>query len=236
LILHVTVLALEDATSKPEAAISKPTDLFQNRQILDITPTVNSRLAVFPGDVPFREAFSMETKNGDHLTLSSIQTTVHLGAHTDAPNHYASGGQAMDQRDLKYYMGPAQVIDVSKADGPRILTKDLKNIPIQAERVLFKTLSFPDPYKWNDDFKSLSAELIDYLFQNKVKLVGIDTPSIDPAQDKELESHQAVLRHDMAILEGIVLSDVAAGLYQLIALPLKLEGADASPVRAILLR
>jgi arylformamidase len=234
--LHATVLALENARSKPEAAISKPTDFFQNREILDISPTVNSKIAVYPGDMPFRETFSMETKKGDHLTLSSIQTTVHLGAHTDAPNHYAPGGQGMHERSLDYYLGPAQVIDVSASVGPRILVKDIKNIPIQAARVLFKTLSFPDPYKWTDDFKALSAELIDYLFQHKVKLVGIDTPSIDPAQDKELESHQAVLRHDMAILEGILLTHVPDGLYQLVALPLKIEGADASPVRAILLR
>jgi arylformamidase len=102
--------------------------------------------------------------------------------------------------------------------------------------VLFKTRSFPNPDRWTSDFASLSPELIEKLAGQGVRLVGIDTPSIDPAEDKALESHQAVLRNDMAILEGIVLDDVAEGEYQLVALPLRIAGADASPVRAVLLR
>lgn len=203
-------------------------------EIIDITPTINSRLAVFPGDTPFREDFVMSTDQGQHLTLSKITTTVHLGAHTDAPNHYAPRSPGIEARTLEYYLGKAQVIEVLLPRGSRIQVKDLKNKPIQAPRVLLKTKSFPDPYNWNDDFNSLSAELVHYFHEKKVILVGIDTPSIDPATDKTLESHLAVHCHDMAILEGIVLDHVKEGLYELIALPLKIEGADASPVRAIL--
>ena len=205
-------------------------------EIIDITPMINSQIAVFPGDTAFAQEFSMSTDKGDHLTLSKIATTVHLGAHTDAPNHYAKGAESIETRSLDYYLGPAQVIEVETRPHKRIQIQDLKGQVLQAERILFKTRSFPDPYHWNNDFMALSAELIHYLHKNKVKLVGIDTPSIDLAQDRALESHMAVSQNNMAILEGIVLNHVDEGVYELIALPLKIQGADATPVRAILRR
>ena len=202
--------------------------------IIDITPLINSKIAVFPGDTPFSQEFLMSTDSGQHLTLSRIATTVHLGAHTDAPNHYGAQSESIETRSLDYYIGPCQVIQVKIPRGERIQKDDLKNIKIEAPRILFKTLSYPNPYQWNDDFNSLSGELIQYLFNSGVQLVGIDTPSIDPAADKTLESHLCVHKNNMAILEGIVLDHVSEGLYELIALPLKIEGADATPVRAIL--
>lgn len=205
-------------------------------EILDISPVINPRLAVFPGDTPFQQEFLMDMKKGQHLTLSSIKTTVHLGAHTDAPNHYSREGEGIETRPLQTYLGSAQIIEVPCRPGSRLRPADLGGRNITAPRVLFKTLSFPDPYRWNGDFMSLSGELVDWLAARGVRLVGIDTPSIDLAEDQILESHQAVARHDMAILEGIVLKNVPEGNYQLLALPLPIEGADATPVRAVLLR
>ncbi len=203
-------------------------------EIIDISPLINSNLAVFPGDTPFQEDFLMSTDRGQHMTLSKITTTVHLGAHTDAPNHYAAKSESIEVRSLDYYLGKAQVIEVQIPRGKRIRIVDLKGQKILAPRVLFKTLSFPNPYEWNDDFNSLSEELVQYLADQNVKLVGLDTPSIDLAQDSILESHLCVHRNNMAILEGIVLEHVPVGIYELIALPLKIEKADASPVRAVL--
>lgn len=202
--------------------------------IIDITPLINSKIAVFPGDTPFSQEFLMSTDSGQHLTLSRITTTVHLGAHTDAPNHYRAKSESIESRSLDYYIGPCQVIQVNIPRGDRIQIRDIKNVEIRAPRILFKTLSYPNPYQWNDDFNSLSAELIQYLLNSGVQLVGIDTPSIDPSTDKTLESHLCVHKNNMAILEGIVLDHVTEGVYELIALPLKIEGADATPVRAIL--
>ncbi len=118
--------------------------------------------------------------------------------------------------------------------GGRIRPGDV-GVEIRTPRILFHTDSFPDPDHFNTDFVSLSEELVEWLHARGVQLVGIDTPSIDLCEDKVLESHQAVARHDMAILEGVVLGDVPDGAYTLVALPLKIEGADASPVRAVLL-
>lgn len=203
-------------------------------RIVDISPVLSERVAVWPGDTPFSRTVNLSIDSGANIDLSDIRTTVHVGAHTDGPNHYVEGGASIDQRPLDLYFGPCQVIGVSLPRGSRIRPSDLDG-PVVAERVLFKTGSFPDPDQFNEDFCSLSAELVENLASQGVVLVGIDTPSIDLSQDKLLESHQAVARNDMAILEGIVLDGVAPGNYTLIALPLKIEGADASPVRAVLL-
>jgi arylformamidase len=170
---------------------------------------------------------------GHHLDLSSVQTTVHIGAHADAPSHYRPDGAPIDARPLDRYYGPCQVVRVDVARGERVLPRHLPG-PVTAPRVLFATGTFPDPDAFTTDFAALSPELLDALAAQGVVLVGLDTPSVDPFDSKALESHQALARHDMAVLEGLVLSHVEPGRYTLIALPLRLEGADASPVRAAL--
>jgi len=114
------------------------------------------------------------------------------------------------------------------------MPEDLEMSGVTTPRVLLRTASFPDPRKWNNDFASLSPELVDALHARGVVLIGIDTPSVDPFDSKTLEAHQAFGRHDMAVLEGVVLDEAEDGVYELIALPLRLRGADASPVRAVL--
>lgn len=208
---------------------------WQTSKIIDISPVISEKTAVFPGDTPFSADFLLKINKGHNIDLSTIKTTVHIGAHTDAPSHYHADGVTMEQRGLHYYLGPAQVIEVNLPRGARIYPKDLTQ-DIKAPRVLIKTSSFPDPNNWNGDFNSLSKELIDHLAHKKVILVGIDTPSVDPADDKVLESHHAIYKNDMAILEGIVLNEATNGLYDLVCLPLKIAKADASPVRAILLK
>lgn len=215
----------------PEAGLSASMD-----EILDISPEIHPGIAVFPGDTAFRQEFLLSLQKGDGFTLSKIETTVHLGAHTDAPSHYSRDGETMESRPLSLYCGPAEVVEVAVGRGERIGVAHLKGRKFSAPRVLFKTGTFPNPDLWNADFASLSAEVIDHLAGAGVKLVGIDTPSIDLSDDKLLESHQAVSRHGLAVLEGIVLNHVPQGLYELIALPLRIRGADASPVRAVLRR
>lgn len=202
-------------------------------QYIDISPVLRASIAVFPGDTPFNRTVNMSFKEGQHLDLSDVRTTLHVGAHTDAPSHYHGKGKTIEERDLSLYMGPCQVIEV-KGHPVRIKPENLTE-KILAPRILFKTNSFPDPDRWNEDFSALSPELIQFLKSHHVILVGIDTPSVDPATDKSLASHKAIFETDMAILEGIILEHVTPGLYQLIALPLRIEGGDASPVRAILL-
>lgn len=201
--------------------------------IYDITPVISPALSVWPGDTPPTREVLLDMKRGANLTLSTLRATVHLGAHADAPSHYGADAPSIEARSLNYYLGRCQVIRVAAARGTRITSGDVTP-SIAAERVLFATGTYPDPQRFNEDFAALSPELIERLKGQGVILVGLDTPSVDLFDSKDLPSHQACLRHDMAILEGIVLSGVPEGIYELIALPLKLQGFDASPVRAVL--
>jgi arylformamidase len=201
--------------------------------IYDITPPISERIQVWPGDTPPSREVLCAMQRGDPITLSTLRATVHLGAHADAPSHYGADAPAIHERSLHYYLGPCQVFRVNAVRGERLRPESLAS-PIDAERVLIATSTFPDPEQFNQDFAALSPELIEWLHRQGVKLVGVDTPSVDLFSSKDLPTHQAFLKHDMAILEGLVLKDVPAGMYELIALPLKLVGYDASPVRAVL--
>jgi arylformamidase len=160
---------------------------------------------------------------------------VHLGAHADAPSHYGATAPAIDEQDVSLYVGPCQVIRIATAGARRIEPEDLPaDTTIRAERVLIATGTFPDRTRFNEDFAALSPVLVDWLHDRGVRLVGVDTPSVDLFDDKSLVAHRRFLAHGMAILEGLALDAVPAGAYELIALPLKLVGFDASPVRAVL--
>lgn len=209
--------------------------LQDGRAYYDISPELSPELAVFPGDTPFERRVVVGFDDGVNYVVSSIHGSVHLGAHVDAPNHYARGAEGIDKRSLNYYLGECQVISIDLPRGSRILPKHLEKTTIRASRVLFKTGSYPNANRWNGDFNALSPELIRMLSDRGVILVGIDTPSIDLADDKILETHQIVHEKNLAVLEGIVLQGVPDGIYQLVALPLKIRDGDASPVRAILI-
>lgn len=226
--------------------------------IFDITPRLTPTLAVWPGDTPPWREVLLDIHRGDTVTLSTLRATVHLGAHADGPNHYGKDAPAIDQRSLEYYLGPCQVIHVDVLPKSRVTIGDVEAAlksseahharaalghatrvgqithEIGAARVIIATRTYPDPYRWNGDFAALEPTLVDWLHERSVITIGVDTPSVDLFDSKDLPAHKAFLRNDMAILEGLILKDVPAGIYELIALPLALVGFDASPVRAIL--
>ncbi|MGE4159125.1 MAG: cyclase family protein [Planctomycetota bacterium] len=199
----------------------------------DISPRVSPRTAVFPGDTPFSAERLMDMESGSHLTLTRIVSTPHVGAHADAPSHYGRGASDASSLKLERYLGACRVLRVRPSKGLRLMPADAGDGPFPG-RVLFRTDSFPNPEAWSDDFCALSPELIRHLHARGVVLVGLDTPSVDPAPSKQLESHAALLATGMGVLEGLDLSKVPSGDYTLIALPLNLESAEASPVRAVL--
>ncbi|MHC4767103.1 MAG: cyclase family protein [Planctomycetota bacterium] len=201
--------------------------------IYDITPPITTALAVWPGDTPPGREVLLDMKRGDNLTLSTLRATAHLGAHADAPSHYGRDAPSIESRPLDRYLGPCRVVRVEAAPGTRI---GVDQIPgdLDTERLLIATGTYPEPENWNEDFAALEPDLVAALHECGVRLVGVDTPSVDLFRSKELPAHKRFLAHDMAILEGLVLRDVPEGFYELIALPLPLVGFDASPVRAIL--
>lgn len=202
-------------------------------RIFDLSPEITEEIAVFPGDTPFAFRKLIDMNAGDNLTVGFMTSTTHLGSHVDAPSHYSAAGVGIGERSLDYYVGPCQVVSVTKTREGRIYPEHLPEIT--SSRVLIRTQSFENPNLWDSTFWALSPELVEFLASKKVVLVGIDTPSIDPAEDKELLSHGAIAENNMAILEGITLKSVADGKYFLSAAPLKMKDADASPVRALLI-
>lgn len=204
--------------------------------IYDISRTISPALAVWPGDVTFAARPTMTIRSGCSCNVAAITLSVHTGAHTDAPYHFDEAGPTIDQVPLEKYMGPATVLSVPHR--PRIEVRDIQDLDYgKIKRLLFKTGagSLADEI-FPTEFMYLAKETADFLGRHGVRLVGTDAPSVDAFESKTLEAHKALLRHEVAILEGINLSDVPDGEYELIALPLKLKGCDASPVRAVLRR
>ncbi len=208
----------------------------------DVSPLLHDGVAVWPGDVPYRRHLTTEigasvSPSGPawELTVSSVHTTLHVGAHADAPNHFTAGGRGIESAPLSPYRGLCQVIECNKPRGSLLAPSDLDRVTLRAPRLLFKTSSFPDPDAFNTDFVAFAPGLIAWLIERGAVLIGIDTPSEDAFDSKSLPAHHATREgHGVSILEGLDLRDVTPGLYELIALPLKLGGADASPVRATL--
>jgi arylformamidase len=202
-------------------------------RLLDISPTVSPSSPAFPGDVPFSLEWTARIGPGCPVNLSVIRLSPHIGAHADAPLHYHEEGASIDTLDLTPYLGPCRVIHA--LDGGALvevhhLQHAIAHLP---PRVLVRTRR-QALTQWSDQFAAFAPATVDWLAAQGVILIGLDTPSVDPAVSKTLDSHSHLLRHDLRVLENLVLDDVPEGDYELIALPLKLQGACASPVRAVL--
>jgi arylformamidase len=167
------------------------------------------------------------------VTLSAIRATVHVGAHADAPGHVVRGASSIGELGLEPYIGPCQVVRVAAGRGEPIRPGHLK-APIEAPRILLATGTYPDPRRFREDFAAPGPELIDHVADLGVRLIGVDTPSVDLFRAEGLPAHRRCVERGIAILEGLALDGVAEGIYELIALPLKLMGFDGSPVRAVL--
>lgn len=209
------------------------------RRILDISPSVHPGSPVFPGDTAYQQAWSAKLEGSCPVNVSALTLSPHVGAHADAPLHYDPEGLPVGALDLSPYLGPCRVVHafdcgalVRWADVARGVD-DPQRVPLPP-RVLVRTYRTHPGDRWDPDLAGLAAELVHELADRGVVLVGIDTASIDPAESKALPSHQAVRARGLRVLENLVLDAVPEGDYELIALPLKLAQADASPVRAVL--
>jgi arylformamidase len=201
--------------------------------LIDISPTVSADAPLFPGDEPYALRWTARLGPGCPVNLSALTLSPHIGAHADAPLHYADGAAAIDQVDLDPYIGPCRVIHAIGC-GALIMVEHLRHAAGQLPpRVLVRTCVRADT-AWNPAFSAYAPETLHWLAGHGVRLVGLDTPSVDPADSKTLLAHQVLRRHDLRVLENLVLDTVPEGDYELIALPLKLAGACASPVRAVL--
>jgi len=205
----------------------------RTRRLWDISPALNARTPPFAGDTPYSQEWTAQLGPGCPVNISAIRLSPHVGAHADAPLHYATGRPAIGTLDLAPYLGPCRVIHAIGCGAlvePAHLGHAEDALPA---RVLVRTC-LRAPTEWSGHFTAFAPETIAWLAARGVRLVGIDSQSVDPADSKTLPSHQQLLMHDLRVLENLVLDAVPEGDYELIALPLKLTEADASPVRAVL--
>lgn len=203
-------------------------------KLWDITQPLRPGLPVWPGDTPYQEERIWEISDVCPVNVSKVTLSTHSGTHADAPLHYDPEGLPSGSVDLSFYLGPCRVIDVTGSDGivrPAELAPALEQ-PV--ERLLLKTYRKTSLDQWDENFTAVAPESIEMLAAAGVRLIGTDTPSLDPQTSKTMDAHHAVRRAGMAILEGLVLDAVPPGDYELIALPLKFANLDAAPVRAVL--
>jgi arylformamidase len=201
--------------------------------IYDITYPLTDSIACWPGDVPYTRQINMRLSEGDSVNLSAITMSVHTGTHADAPSHYDENGYTVEKLDLEVLIGKAVVVEVS---GVELITiEHLAEIALRScPRLLLKTGGWVNRTQFPESIPTLAEDVPDYLHQQRVRLIGFDLPSVDALDSKTLPIHHALGRHNITILENLNLEEVPPGTYELIALPLKIEGADGSPVRAVL--
>ncbi len=212
------------------------------RRLWDISPPVNARSPVFPGDTPYQQQWVATLGPGCPVNVGQITLSPHTGAHADAPLHYDPDGAAIGAVDLAPFLGPCRVIHAIGVRPLVTLAHLAHALPARAgdapgawpARVLVRTYASAPLEAFDADCAAFAPEAIAALADRGTLLVGIDTASVDPAASKTLDSHQVLRHRGLRVLENLVLDDVPEGDYELIALPLKLTTADASPVRAVL--
>ncbi|WP_250523138.1 MULTISPECIES: arylformamidase [unclassified Caballeronia] len=202
--------------------------------LLDISPPINPATPVWPGDTPVGIERVWRMEAGSPVNVARLTLSPHTGSHADAPLHYDEHGAPIGEVALDTYIGACRVvhcIGASPLVTPEHVAAHLADCP---PRVLLRTYTNAPLDAWDSAFAAVAPETIDLLAEKGVKLIGIDTPSLDPQDSKTMDAHKRIRAHGMAILEGLVLDAVAPGDFELIALPLKFSTLDASPVRAVL--
>jgi arylformamidase len=203
-------------------------------RLWDISPPVQEGAPVFPGDTPYRQDWAARIAPGCPVNVSTLTLSPHVGAHADAPLHYDPEGVPVGALDLDPYLGRCRVVHAI-ARGPLVewehIAHALHDLP---PRLLVRTYARAPVDHWDPRLAAFAPATLERLADLGVRLVGIDPASIDPADSKQLPSHQVVRQRGLRVLENLVLDAVPEGDYELIALPLKLMTADASPVRAVL--
>lgn len=203
-------------------------------KLWDITQPLRPGLPVWPGDTDYQEERTWQISEDCPVNVSKVTLSTHSGTHADAPLHYDSDGLPSGSVDLNFYLGPCRLLDVTGSKDlvlPDAVAAALDRPP---ERLILKTYRETPLDRWDDSFTAVAPETIEKIARAGVRLIGTDTPSLDPQSSKTMEAHHAVRRAGMAILEGLVLDGVPPGDYELIALPIKFANLDAAPVRAVL--
>jgi arylformamidase len=209
-------------------------------EIIDITATVSPKSVMWPDNGTPTQEFVSHTDRGDPSTVSRWNLSAHTGTHADARMHFIPGGWTIDALELSRCVGPCRVVDLTHIEG-HVSRADLEAAEVAGTaRLLFKTrnseLGLMAQEEFSEEYAAISLEAAEYLVEIGAETVGVDYLSVEPFEDKEFNTHHALLGADLVILEGLMLAGVEPGEYFVACLPLKLAGSDGSPARAILIR
>ncbi|WP_025844973.1 arylformamidase [Brevibacillus agri] len=204
-------------------------------KLYDISRPLTAATPTWPGDTAYRYTVNWPKAESSSVNVGKLVMSIHTGTHVDAPFHFDDAGKKTLELPLDLYVGAARVVDVSGRAS--IGADDLAGVDLSGvTRLLLKTLSWSDPEQFPAEICYLRPDLPPYLAERGIRLLGVDVPSVDPLDSKELPAHHGLHQHGIYILEGLLLDAIEPGDYELIALPLALADADGSPVRAILRR
>ncbi|WP_404456686.1 arylformamidase [Virgibacillus necropolis] len=202
---------------------------------IDISQPLTNDMAHWPEDEPFSYSLTVAKQDSGSVNIGQMATSVHTGTHVDAPFHFDDEGKTIEQLDVNLYIGDAMVLDVSHVQ--EVTVETLSAFSIQGvKRILLKTSLPSNPKRFPEKIPTLDPRIADFLSEKGVKLLGVNMPSVDALDSKELPTHHALYDNGINILENLVLDKIEQGNYELIALPLAIEGSDGSPVRAVVRR
>ncbi|CAM4071339.1 arylformamidase [Mesobacillus thioparans] len=200
---------------------------------IDISQVLHDKIPVWPGDTPFEYKVSWGMEESGSVNVGQVTMSTHTGTHIDAPFHFESDGKKVIDLEFNLYIGPALVIHVDKPAS--IGLKELEGINLSGvKRLLIRTDAWQDKTAFPESIPHIEPVLAAYLAGKGVRLLGLDLPSVDPLDSKELNAHHELNNQGVHILEGLVLDQIEPGDYELAALPLPLQQADGSPVRAVI--
>lgn len=204
----------------------------KNNKWIDISQPLTNAIAHWPGDTPFLFDINFTKEQTGSVNIGKITTSLHTGTHVDAPYHFINDGEKIDELDINVFIGKCRLIDVTgheTIDAETLMAFDLQGV----HRVLLKTSVTNNPNVFPQSIPYITEDGADYLGKQGIILVGVDVPSVDPLDSKELNGHHGLHERGIHILENVMLADLSCGDYELIALPLPIQGADGSPVRAV---
>jgi len=208
-------------------------------RLWDISLRLGREDAPYPGDPPFERRLLADLAQGADYELASFRMSAHAGTHLDAPSHFLPGGASLDSFGLERFLLPALVVE-AVGEGALPAAVLAGQAPRPGWALLFKTANSRDGRtasgRWRDDYVYLSPELARACLAWGASLVGLDAPSPDAPNDDAYPVHRLLLGAGVLILEGLNLAEAPPGAYQLICPPLKVAGAEAAPVRALLAR
>jgi arylformamidase len=200
----------------------------------DISIVVRPGTPEWPGDTPFSCRWTWQMSADASVNVSALEMSPHVGTHADAPLHVRDGWAASDALALETFVGPAIVIGLEASDGPVEAAALSTRLPRRFERLLLRTGRTIAAGSFPSTWPALTPACVKWLVSRGLRLIGVDAPSVDDRESKTLETHRALFEAGASVIENLDLRGVADGQYELIALPLRVAGLDAAPLRAVL--